>query len=69
MKMTGCQVALQNITMATVFIGVILNLLLIPKFGIDGAAYATLSSISFYNVLLSIYIKKNFGIYSFYLPF
>jgi O-antigen/teichoic acid export membrane protein len=68
MKMTGCQVALQNITMATVFIGVILNLLLIPKFRIDGAAYATVFSILIWNLLVVGYIKKKFDIFPFYIP-
>ena len=39
------------------FISIILNLILIPKYGMIGAAYASLISISFYNIIKFIFIK------------
>ncbi len=46
-----------------VVVNVILNLLLIPVYGLKGAAFATMISIVGFNFLKMIYIKKKFGIY------
>ena len=39
------------------FVSIILNLILIPKYGMIGAAYASLISIAFYNIIKFIFIK------------
>ncbi|MDG2342777.1 MAG: oligosaccharide flippase family protein [Cytophagales bacterium] len=39
------------------FVSIILNLILIPKYGMIGAAYASLTSIAFYNIIKFIFIK------------
>jgi len=65
LKMTKKQNILMWITLVSVVLNVLLNFLLIPKFGIEGAAIATTSSIILINALSLIYIKKNFG----YLPY
>jgi len=45
-------------------INVILNAILIPKWNIEGAAFATSSSMIFWNVLLAIRVYKRLGINS-----
>jgi O-antigen/teichoic acid export membrane protein len=52
-----------GIGVATV-VNVFLNTLLIPKWGIEGAAVATGSSIIIWNFLLAWYVWKRLGIYS-----
>lgn len=44
---------------------ILLNLYFIPKFGINGAALATLISLSTYNILKTIYVYLKFGIQPF----
>jgi len=39
------------------FVSIILNLILIPKYGMIGAAYASLISITFFNIIKFIFIK------------
>lgn len=66
MQMTGSQSALQYITFATVVAGIILNVLLIPLFGIAGAATATTISIAGWNISCAVYIKKRYAVNAFY---
>ena len=68
LQMVGKQNVFQNILIFTAIINIVLNYLLIPKYGIDGAAFASAISGVIWNVLMIIYIKKNFGFYSIYFP-
>ena len=43
----------------------ILNLVLIPNFGIMGASIASASSLITWNILSLIYIKRKFGFWTF----
>jgi O-antigen/teichoic acid export membrane protein len=61
MNMTGRQIAYRNIIILAALINVILNLILIPNFGITGAAISALNSISFLNIASLVYIKLHFG--------
>jgi O-antigen/teichoic acid export membrane protein len=78
LQMTGNQ----NIYGVILFLGaimnVILNLILIPEnnflssygiSGINGAAFASMCSLSFWNMSMVLVIKKKFGFYTFYIPF
>ena len=69
LQMTGRQV----IFMKVLFIGAIinfgLNFILIPKFGIEGAAYASIFSIVFWNLTMVYFVKKEFGFLTIYIPF
>lgn len=69
MQMTGRQVAFQNIAFLATAVNVILNWLLIPAFGINGAALANFSSIVTLNLCSVIYLYRKYGILSIYLPF
>lgn len=62
MTMTGGQNrALLSVGLALVF-NVILNLNLIPRLGITGAAIAATSSILIYNILMWIHVRRTMGI-------
>jgi len=78
LQMTGNQ----NIYAKILFIGAILNitlnLILIPEtsplaslniVGINGAAFASMSSLIIWNLSMVFVVKKKFGFYTFYIPF
>ena len=59
LNMTGKQQKLNKILIAGLFINVILNFVLIPSYGIEGAAIATLISMLFWNSLIVLVIYKS----------
>lgn len=61
MNMTGNQGVFKNIMLFAALISIIGNLLLIPKFGINGAAVVAMISLSFWNIATLVYIKIKFG--------
>lgn len=68
LSMTGYQKFLQNIFVSSAIINVILNLLLIPLYSINGAAIASMISMSMWNIGSAVYIKRKFGRYISYVP-
>ena len=68
LQMVGRQKIFQNILIVAALINVGLNSLLIPNYGIEGAAIASTVSGVFWNLLMIFYIKKHFGFYTIYLP-
>ena len=66
--MTGKQLVAQNIVLIGTILNIILNALLIPIYGINGAAIASMISVSFINLSSVFYIKKEFGFVTIYLP-
>jgi O-antigen/teichoic acid export membrane protein len=50
-------------------VNIILNYFLIPLYGINGAALATMSSMIIWNVLAGLIIKKHLGFNIIYIPF
>ena len=68
LQMVGKQNVFQNILILAALINICLNYILIPKYGIDGAAFASAISGVIWNALMIIYIKKFFGFFSIYLP-
>ena len=48
-----------------VLIAVVLNLLLLPKFGLDGAAIATFVSLCSYNIIKLIFVQRKFNMQPF----
>lgn len=61
LEMTGNQKVFRNIVFIGGILNIVLNVVLIPQYGINGAAFASMISISFWNIAASIYIKKTFG--------
>lgn len=45
-------------------VNIILNLILIPRWGLEGAAAATATTIIFWNILLAVLVYKRLGIHS-----
>ncbi|MDP5027627.1 MAG: flippase [Flavobacterium sp.] len=64
LNMTNNQVLLRNITILSFFVNISLNFLLIPYYGINGAAFASLISNVVINTLCLYYIKKKLGFYT-----
>lgn len=58
MQMTGKQKQYQNIAIISLLINLLLNFLLIPRYGINGAAVATALSLSVWNTSSCIYLKR-----------
>ena len=78
LQMTGKQVMFMNILFAGACINVVLNYLLIPSdnlfsefgvSGINGAALASMISLSAWNLAMVYFVKREFGFYTFYIPF
>ncbi len=77
LQMTGNQDIFLKILLLGAIINVVLNLFLIPEenplsnygiSGINGAAFASMCSLSFWNLGMVLVIKKKFGFYTFYIP-
>jgi O-antigen/teichoic acid export membrane protein len=68
-NMTGRQKIFGKITTISALVNLVLNLILIPKYGIFGAAMSTGFSILLTNLIAIIYIKKHLKFLSIYLPF
>ena len=69
LQMCGRQFIFMNIAIIGSVINVVLNFSLIPIYGINGSAIATMISLVSFNFLLVYYVKKEFGFYTFYNPF
>lgn len=65
LNMTNHQKVYRNIILISCCINISLNLILIPEWGINGAAFATMVSIIFNNIVALIYIKLKFGYWTF----
>lgn len=66
---TGYHKQFRNISFFGAIVNIIINLLLIPAYGIEGAAVANAISMILWNVVGTFYIKQRFGFYIVYLPF
>jgi len=69
LQMTGNQNIYAKILLFGAILNVALNLILIPKHGINGAAVASMSSLIVWNLSMVFVVKKKFGFYTFYIPF
>lgn len=65
LNMTGNQKIMQNITIFGFLLNVGLNVLLIPKYGINGSAIASLVTNVLFNIICLGFIKKKLGFYTF----
>lgn len=66
---TGYHKQFRNISFLGAVVNIVLNFILVPHYGIEGAASANAISMIFWNVVGAIYIKKTFGFYIVYIPF
>lgn len=68
MNMTGNHKILTSVIILTAIVSILLNLLLIPRFGVTGAAFSGMVCIIFWNMCILIYIKYQFGKTIGYIP-
>jgi O-antigen/teichoic acid export membrane protein len=68
LQMSGRQKAFQNIILTAAAINIALNAALIPRYGINGAAFASMVSMAFWNIVAVCYISRNLGIKTYYAP-
>ena len=68
LQMTNNQKTFQYIMMSSVILNIVLNILLIPSFGINGAAFSSMLSYMLWNILGIIFIYKKLSILTIYLP-
>jgi O-antigen/teichoic acid export membrane protein len=69
MNMTGHQSSFNKIIIVSTLINVILNWLLIPRWGVTGAAFSSLISTVFWNFGAALFIKFKFKSFIGYIPF
>lgn len=69
LNVTGHHKVLRNIALFGAALNVILNLVLIPHFGIMGAAISAALSMSIWNIMGTIIVRRKFGFNIAYLPF
>ena len=68
LNMTGKQTVYRNVIVTAVALNILLNYLLIPWFGVAGAAAASLATTLFWNIAGVVYVKRVFGINLLYIP-
>ncbi|MFO0793955.1 MAG: flippase [Candidatus Brocadiaceae bacterium] len=68
LNMTGNQNYFRNIMFISAALNIILNYLLIPRYGLNGAAIATMVSMSLWNIAGAVHIKLKHNISTFYIP-
>ncbi len=68
LNMTGYQKEFRNIMLIAAIINISMNYILLPEYGINGAAFASLLSVVFWNIASIIFIKQRFGFTIAYLP-
>lgn len=64
LNMTNNQKVLRNITAICFFLNVILNVIFIPYYGIEGSAFASLITNIIINLLCLYYVKRRLGFYT-----
>ncbi len=68
LQMTEKHKIFQNILLIATLINLILNILLIPKYGLNGGAFSNMLSMIIWNVACWLYIRFIYGINTAYLP-
>ncbi len=68
LQMTGKHKVFQNIMLTATIINIVLNAVLIPVYGINGAALASMTSMIYWNLASVVYIRANFNIMTLYIP-
>lgn len=69
LNMTGHQKSLRNILLLILPISLLLNLILVPIYGINGAALVNMITLSLSNIIPAIYCIKKLNLITFYIPY
>jgi O-antigen/teichoic acid export membrane protein len=64
LQMTGKEKILQYVVFIAVLVNIGLNIVLIPKYGINGAAFASMFSLAIINIIPFFLVKKYYGFYT-----
>jgi len=64
LQMTGKEKVLQYVVFIAVLVNMGLNIILIPKYGINGAAFASMFSLAIVNIIPFFLVKKYYGFYT-----
>ncbi len=64
LQMTGKQMLVQNVILFSLLINIGLNYLLIPKYGIEGAALASMVTTVMWNVVFLLFIRFRYGFWT-----
>ena len=68
LRMVGKERALNLILLIATILNIVLNIILIPRYGINGAAIASMLSMLLWNLTSVLYARKALGISSLYVP-
>ena len=68
LDMTGHQKAFNIIVSSSAIMNIVLNLILIPRYGLEGAAFASMLSLIYWNITATVYTYKKFGFTTSCLP-
>jgi O-antigen/teichoic acid export membrane protein len=69
LNMTGHQKSIRNVVATAAALNFLFNLILIPRYGINGAAAAGMISMIFWNVAACVYVHRKFDFVIAYIPF
>jgi len=64
LQILGYENIVRNIMFIAALLNIFLNFILIPKYGINGAAFASMTSIIFWNFMYIFYIKQKLGFWN-----
>ncbi|QJA05899.1 flippase [Thermosulfurimonas marina] len=68
LNMTNNQRILLYTALLSTLVNIVLNFILIPKYGLLGAAISTAITVTLWNILCILYLKVNYKLRFFYLP-
>ena len=64
LQILGYETIVRNIMFIAALLNIVLNFILIPIYGINGAAFASMISIVFWNIMYIFYIKQKLGFWN-----
>jgi len=64
LQILGYETIVRNIMFIAALLNIVLNFILIPIYGINGAAFASMISIMFWNIMYIFYIKQTLGFWN-----
>ena len=69
MQMTNNQTIFKNVVSLALIVNILLNYILIPIYGIEGAAIASMTSMILWNIILLVIIRIKMGFFTLFITF
>ena len=66
--MSGHEKTIRNVVLSTAAINVALSIILVQKYGVEGVAIATATSVVIWNAWMLISVKRYLGFWTIYIP-